>query len=226
MQHHGAMLVARHGAHGRCSDAHGRRRDGERDSDEGDESDEGTTSHPTLLSIHVSRSADTLVVDRDQDVNAGRASDGDGGEDVVMGGGDAATAAFLESIPSARRRRDAATLLDLMRRVTGLEPSFRGKMVGFGTYHYHYASGREGDAPAAGFAARGDSTVVYLSDGVDAHTTELERLGPHRTGVGCLYLKDLEAVDLGVLESIVASSYRTLTAGIFPGLARDEGPGS
>lgn len=139
---------------------------------------------------------------------------------------DAATAAFLESVPSARRRRDAATLLELMHRVTGKEPSFRGKMVGFGTYHYRYASGREGDSPAAGFAARGDSTVVYLGDGVDAHSAALKRLGPHRAGVGCLYIKDLEAVDLGVLESIVASSYRTLSAGIFPGLARDEAPGS
>jgi hypothetical protein len=109
-----------------------------------------------------------------------------------------------------------------MRRVTGEEPAYRGKLVGFGTYHYRYASGREGDAPAAAFAARGEATVVYLADGVDAHSGDLARLGPHTTGVGCLYLKDLASVDLGVLEEIVASSYATLSGGTGRQLAGDD----
>lgn len=120
---------------------------------------------------------------------------------------------FLDAIPSAVRRRDAERMLELMARATGEPPSFRGKVVGFGTYHYRYESGREGDAPAAAFAARGEATVVYLADGLGARAAELARLGPHRTGVGCLYLKDLDEIDFDVLESIVAASYRKVTAG-------------
>ena len=67
-----------------------------------------------------------------------------------------------------------------------------------------YESGREGDAGAAGFAPRKPATVVYLPDGVGAHEEALERLGPHTTGLVCVYIKNLEAVDLGVLEGIVS----------------------
>ncbi|WP_402464971.1 DUF1801 domain-containing protein [Isoptericola aurantiacus] len=119
------------------------------------------------------------------------------------------------------RRRDAGTLLDLMMRVTGEPPVLHGTIVGFGQYHDEYASGRSGDAPAAGFAPRRASSVVYLMDGIDAHAAEVERLGPHRRGVGCLYLTNLEKVDLDVLERIVADAYRTLTAGTYGSRARD-----
>jgi hypothetical protein len=100
-----------------------------------------------------------------------------------------------------------------MGRVTGQPARLKGSIVGFGTYHYRYESGREGDAPAAAFAPRREASVVYLNDGVEAHADALARLGPHTTGVGCLYLKDLDAVDMGVLESIVAASYAKLTKG-------------
>jgi hypothetical protein len=83
--------------------------------------------------------------------------------------------------------------------------------IGFGQYHYKYASGREGDAAAVGFAPRKPATTIYLLDGVDAHTEPLSRLGPHTTGVGCLYVKDLAQVDLGVLEGIVDESYQKLS---------------
>ena len=89
-------------------------------------------------------------------------------------------------------------------------------IVGFGQYHYRYASGREGDAPAAGFAPRKAATTVYVMDGVAAHQELLDRLGPHTTGVGCIYIKDLEKVDLEALEAIVATSYERLTAGVWP----------
>jgi hypothetical protein len=121
---------------------------------------------------------------------------------------------YLETIPGATRRRDAETLVEMMSRVTGQEPTMWGKsVIGFGQYHYKYASGREGDAAAAGFAPRKSATTIYLLDGVGAYTEPLSRLGPHTTGVGCLYVKDLAKVDLGVLEAIVDESYRTLTAG-------------
>ena len=131
--------------------------------------------------------------------------------------------AFLEQVTPAKRRRDAGTLVTLMRRVTGEEPVLWGTSIGFGTYHYTYESGREGDAGAAGFAPRKPATVVYLPDGVGAHAEALERLGPHTTGLVCVYIKDLEAVDLGVLEGIVAESYRNVTAGVWAKRARDGG---
>lgn len=108
-----------------------------------------------------------------------------------------------------------------MGRATGEQPRLWGTIVGFGQYHYRYASGREGDAAAAGFAARKAATTVYVLDGVDAHRDLLERLGPHTTGVGCIYIKDLETIDLEVLEEIVRRSYQRLTAGVWPSRAAD-----
>lgn len=129
--------------------------------------------------------------------------------------------AYLATVRSAVRRRDAETMMELMRRVTGEEPRMWATVVGFGQYHYRYASGREGDAAAAGFAARSAATVVYLSDGVGAHADLLTKLGPHTTGVGCVYLKNLDDIDLEVLETIVRRSYRTLIAGTYPHRARE-----
>ena len=121
---------------------------------------------------------------------------------------------YLDALPE-RTRRDAETLIALMRRATGEAPHVSRSIVGFGTYHYRYASGREGDSAAAGFAMRKPATTIYLPDGVAEHAEELARLGPHTTGVGCLYVKNLDAIDLGVLESVVGASYRTVTAGVF-----------
>ena len=131
--------------------------------------------------------------------------------------------AFLERVAPAKRRRDARTMLDVMARVTGEPPRLWGTIVGFGSYHYRYASGREGDGPAAAFAPRKAALVVYLVDGIGGHADLLGRLGPHATGVSCLYMKDLAAIDLAVLERIIARSYATLTAGTYTFRARDAG---
>ncbi|MGW4478703.1 DUF1801 domain-containing protein [Rhodococcus triatomae] len=139
---------------------------------------------------------------------------------------DPAVRTFLEAVTHRVRRRDADTLLALMARVTGEQPAMWGpSIVGFGSYHYKYASGREGDAPAAGFSPRKAASVVYLNDGIDAHTDLVERLGEHTSGVGCLYLKDLEKIDLDVLEQLVARSHATLTAGTYGQRAGDGGSG-
>lgn len=125
-------------------------------------------------------------------------------------------AAYVDAVPSAVRRRDARTLRDLMERVTGAPPRMFGtSIIGFGEYRYEYPSGRSGHAPAAGFAPRKAATTVYLADGVGAHEELLAGLGPHTTGVGCLYLKDLEQVDLALLEEIVRRSWATVTHGTF-----------
>ena len=125
---------------------------------------------------------------------------------------DADVEAFLAAVEHPVRRRDAHRLVELLSRVTGEPPRMWGSsIVGFGTYHYRYASGREGDMAAAGFSPRKAATTVYLMDGVDVHAALLDRLGPHAVGKGCVYVKDLDAVDLGVLEEVVRRSYATLT---------------
>ena len=120
---------------------------------------------------------------------------------------------YLERVTPEKRQRDAERLLELMTRVTGETPRLWGSVIGFGQYHYKYASGREGEAPAAGFAPRKSATVIYLADGIGRHEEQLRQLGPHTTGVGCLYIKDLDKIDVSsVLESIVVESYGTVTA--------------
>lgn len=133
--------------------------------------------------------------------------------------------AHVDKVTPATRRRDAETLIGVMARLTGKPAVMWGTIVGFGEYHYKYATGREGDGPAASFAARKGASTVYLPDGVGAHADLLERLGPHTTGVGCLYLKDLDAVDRDVLESIIARSYETMSAGTYTQRARESSGG-
>ena len=130
---------------------------------------------------------------------------------------------YLDGITSAVRRRDAHTMVDLIAGATGEAPHMWGTIVGFGSFHYRYDSGREGDAPAAAFSARKTATTVYVMDGVAAHAELLATLGPHTTGVGCIYLRDLTTVDLDVPRAIVTASYATLVAGTYPHRARDGG---
>ncbi|MFF2273012.1 DUF1801 domain-containing protein [Agromyces sp. NPDC058136] len=115
---------------------------------------------------------------------------------------------FLDGVTHRVRRRDAQTMLALMQRVTGETPYMWGpSIVGFGEYHYKYESGREGVTPAAAFSPRKPAMTVYLLPGITQHPELLERLGPHTTSVGCLYLKNLDDVDLDVLEALVRESY-------------------
>lgn len=130
--------------------------------------------------------------------------------------------AYIDAVSNPTRRKDAETMLDLMARVTGDSPRMWGpSIIGYSQYHYRYPSGREGDAPAAGFSPRSTATTVYLADGVGAHSAALERLGAHTASVGCLYLKSLDRVDLDVLESIIADSFATVSAADFGQRARD-----
>lgn len=129
--------------------------------------------------------------------------------------------AYLEAVATSKRRQDADRLVQLMAHATGQQPRMWGSLVGFGSYHYRYSSGREGDAPAASFAARKAASTVYLPDGVEAYAESLARLGPHTNGKACLHIKDVEAVDLQVLETIVAQSYAAATAGRYAGREGD-----
>ena len=125
--------------------------------------------------------------------------------------------AFLAAVPREDRRADARTMLEILERVTGQQPRMWGpSIVGFGSYHYRYASGREGDAAAAGFSPRSTATTVYVMDGFEDYGELLARLGPYRVGRSCLYLKKLSDVDLGVLETILTASYRKVAGGGWP----------
>jgi hypothetical protein len=116
--------------------------------------------------------------------------------------------AFLEALPNPQRRDDARILVALLSELTQEPPAlWAAGIVSFGRYHYRYASGREGDAPLAGFASRATHLVVYLIGGfADRHTRLLERLGPHTTGKSCLYVKHLSDIDLHVLGELVSRS--------------------
>lgn len=126
---------------------------------------------------------------------------------------DGDVAAFLETVTPAKRRRDAGVLLTVLQEATGREPELWGTIVGFGSCHYRYPTGTEGDSPIVGFAPRKNANTVYLLDGIDSHAEELARLGAHKTGVGCLYLSDVEAVDADVLRRIVSTSYARIADG-------------
>jgi hypothetical protein len=117
---------------------------------------------------------------------------------------------FLAAVPNRRRWADAQRLIELMRDVTGEEPVMWGpSIIGFGTFHYRYASGREGDSPLAAFSPRKQNLVIYLVDGFEhRYATTLARLGPHKTGRSCLYLKNLDDVRLDVLRELVNRSAR------------------
>ena len=124
---------------------------------------------------------------------------------------DAEVRAFIDGVTPEKRRRDAETMLAMMERITGEPPQLDRGIVYFGSYVVRYANDREGESAPAAFAPRKRELVVYLSEGVDAHASRLARLGAHRPGTVCIYLTDLEKVDLAVLEEIVEASYRTLT---------------
>jgi hypothetical protein len=118
--------------------------------------------------------------------------------------------AFLDAVPNDTRRADARAMVDLMRSVTGEQPVMWGPtIVGFGSSHYRYESGRTGDSPVAAFSPRKANLVVYLVAGYEDRYPELlEELGPHSTGKSCLYLKRLAEVDVGVLRQLVERSMR------------------
>lgn len=116
--------------------------------------------------------------------------------------------AFLKKVEPAGRREDAAVLLELMKDVTGETPVLWGSIVGFGTYHYTYESGREGDFFLTGFAPRKANMVVYVMPGFSSYEADLAKLGKHKTGKSCLYLGRLESIDQKVLRRLVDRSVR------------------
>jgi len=119
----------------------------------------------------------------------------------------ASVAAHLAAIPDEARRRDCEVLAQLMARATNEPPRMWGpSIVGFGSYHYTYESGREGDSCLVGFASRKGDISVYLTGSFPEREALLAKLGRHKLAKACLYLRRLVDVDLAVLEQLVARS--------------------
>jgi hypothetical protein len=111
---------------------------------------------------------------------------------------------FLAAVPDATRRDDARAVCDLMKEVTGLEPTMWGpSIVGFGSYHYRYASGHEGDTCVVGFSPRKTSLSLYVTTSVESVADLLAKLGPHTTGKACIYVKRLDDIDRTVLKKLI-----------------------
>ena len=115
---------------------------------------------------------------------------------------------FLNSVENKRRREDGFTVLKMMKEITGLEPEMWGpSIIGFGSYHYKYESGREGDIFLTGFSPRKQSMSLYIMDGFDGCEDLLSKLGKHRKGASCLYINKLADVNMDVLRELVQQSF-------------------
>jgi uncharacterized protein DUF1801 len=118
---------------------------------------------------------------------------------------------FLESVPDASKRQDCKALIQLMKKATKSQPKMWGpSIVGFGDYHYKYETGREADWFRAGFSPRKNALTIYIMSGFPKHADLMSKLGKHKTGKGCLYIKQLADVDTKVLEQLIERAVQSL----------------
>jgi len=119
---------------------------------------------------------------------------------------------FLANIKDDQKKADCLVLKSMMSRITDSPAKMWGaSLVGFGTYHYKYDSGREGDFMKVGFSPRAQNVTVYIIAGFDRYEALMSKLGKHKTGKSCLYIKKLDDIDLDVLEELVKESYNLMT---------------
>jgi hypothetical protein len=122
-------------------------------------------------------------------------------------------AAFIDALTDQTRRADAKALVKLMQSAAGEKPKMWGpSIIGFGSHHYRYDSGREGDMPLIGFSPRKAATVLYIMTGFGDSEALLAKLGKHSTGKSCLYIKKLADVDQKVLEALAVKSVAAMRA--------------
>ena len=118
---------------------------------------------------------------------------------------------FLEGVSNETRKKDCYEVLELMRAATGMEAKMWGdSIIGFGSYHYKYASGREGDWFLTGFSPRKQNLTLYIMPGFDEYEGLMKKLGKYKTGKSCLYLNKLEDVDLAVLKTLIEKSVKKM----------------
>lgn len=122
---------------------------------------------------------------------------------------DASVVNFLESVEHPTRREDGLTLLEMMKEETGEDAVMWGdSIIGFGSYHYKYDSGREGDMPLVGYSPRKQSMTVYIMPGFEHYDDMLAKLGKHKLGKSCLYINKLADIDAAVLRQLIRQSYQ------------------
>ena len=118
--------------------------------------------------------------------------------------------AFLNKIQDTQLREDCFAILEIMESVSKTKPVMWGSsIIGFGTYHYVYESGREGDMVIIGFSPRKQNIAVYLKGGLDQLKDELSELGKHKTGKGCLYIKTLKDINAAVLRKLLSKAFKS-----------------
>lgn len=116
---------------------------------------------------------------------------------------------FLKSIPDKQKRQDCVALVKLMQQVTRAEPKMWGSsIIGFGSYHYTYASGHEGDTCLVGFSPRKQNLTLYIMAGFEQYDELLTKLGKHKTGKACLYINRLADIHLPTLKKLIRQSVK------------------
>ncbi|MBK9104402.1 MAG: DUF1801 domain-containing protein [Saprospiraceae bacterium] len=123
---------------------------------------------------------------------------------------ESSVADFLAGISDEKKRKDCQAIIDLVTSSTGLHPKMWGPaIVGFGSYHYVYESGREGDAPLAGLSPRANAITLYLGSSFDQRAELLAKFGKFKEGKGCIYIQKLEDIDTGVLAQMFINAIRS-----------------
>ena len=120
---------------------------------------------------------------------------------------EASVTKFLDGVKGEKKRQDSYTILKLMQQITKAEPKMWGtSIIGFGSYHYKYASGREGDWFVTGFSPRKQNLTLYIMSGFSKYPDLLKKLGKFKTSKGCLYIKKIEDIDIATLKELIKQS--------------------
>ena len=116
---------------------------------------------------------------------------------------------FLNSVKDEQKRKDSFKILEMMKKITKEDPKMWGpSIVGFGSYHYKYASGHEGDMCIAAFSPRKEALTIYILPGFEKYDSLMKKLGKYKTGKSCLYIRRLEDIDTKVLTELISESYK------------------
>ncbi len=116
---------------------------------------------------------------------------------------------FIKKIPEAERQKDAQAIVDIMEKQSGFPAKMWGPaIIGFGSYHYVYESGHEGDAPLVGFSPRKNEFALYLSSAFEKREELLKQFGKHKSGKACIYIKKIEDINVVVLKKMIAASLK------------------
>ena len=122
---------------------------------------------------------------------------------------DSSVTAFIDTVENQTKRDDSHKLIEIFKSLTGWEPKMWGpSIIGFGTYHYKYASGQEGDAPLAGFSPRKDALVLYFDCEYEKRDELMEKLGKYKSSKSCVYVKKLDDIDISVLKEMIVNSIK------------------